>query len=189
MIHLLPPHLTRWVEFMANPSPVDVVAGRVYAVPCAITPIPWRGITTRVALIGTPHEDRDLVGFHPWHVHVDVRFLPVEDWQALQLISAIIPLSGRDDDRPTAWASSKLQVLQLPAVRSAAPEWPADEAPFQAELEAAHQGCQSRQNRCPHRGIDLRCGRRVADGGRQCPGHGLWWAADGSLVQRAGGGR
>ena len=182
-----PTYVQPWIEFMsATPSPTDVAVGQVYPVPCATTTIKWRDITHIVPLVGVPHEDRAIVGFHPWHVHIDVRFLSIDEWMALQLISSIIPLSRGDNDDPTIWVDSTLGIVPLPACRQAAPEWPAHEAPFQEAMEAAHQHCQPVQNRCPHRGIDLRCGRRVADGGRQCPGHGLWWAADGSLVRRAG---
>lgn len=59
--------------------------------------------------------------------------------------------------------------------------------PFRhAEIEALeiwHQSCRiGRDGRCPHQGLPVAAGRLLADGSRLCPGHGLRWAADGSLI-------
>jgi hypothetical protein len=50
-------------------------------------------------------------------------------------------------------------------------------------LEIYHQSCRvGRDGRCPHQGLPIAAGRLLADGSRLCPGHGLRWAADGSLI-------
>jgi hypothetical protein len=50
-------------------------------------------------------------------------------------------------------------------------------------LEIYYQSCRvGRDGRCPHQGLPIAAGRLLADGSRLCPGHGLRWAADGSLI-------
>jgi hypothetical protein len=48
-------------------------------------------------------------------------------------------------------------------------------------LEKAYSDCKLIDGRCPHRGIDIACGRQLKPGVRQCPGHGLAWNDDGTL--------
>lgn len=50
-------------------------------------------------------------------------------------------------------------------------------------LEIFHRSCRvGADGRCPHQGLPVDAGRLLADGSRLCPGHGLRWAADGSLI-------
>lgn len=115
------------------------------------------------AVLPPAHFDREnpKAGFH---LHIDRRYEPV----------------------PTGWAFVNLQ--QEPIIQWAfrAPIV-SNPDPYRIQeieaLEIKHQSCRvGADGRCPHQGLPVAAGRLLADGSRLCPGHGLRWAIDGSLV-------
>lgn len=198
MAHAMPPALRRFAEFLsANPSPTDVVAGRFYWVPCATHPM-WlwpdrRARIKHVPLVGTVHEDRDIIGFNPWHIHVDTRFIPIcehehPDSQELADNTALgLPLSLTmhwDPDQTLHWANAVLSLRRLKARRSEPPGWSSRLARWIPALEDAYADASAACGVCPHRQIPLSAGRDMGNGVRQCPGHGLCWDREGRLVRR-----
>lgn len=203
MAHVMPPALRRFAELLAaNPSPTDVVAGRFYWVPCATHPDgkKWTGLREKtscsdhVPLVGTVHEDRDIIGFKAWHIHVDTRFLSIPRkknpiaQQECNIRALATPLSLTDNlwgdpDRTADWANAVLSLRRLKARRVEPPEWWL--RPNWAQvLEDAYADASAACGVCPHRQIPLSAGRDMGDGVRQCPGHGLCWDREGRLVRR-----
>ena len=199
--HTMPPALRRFAEFLAaNPSPADVVAGRFYWVPCATHPRShrWPDITgtdskiTHIPLVGTVHEDRDIIGFHPWHIHVDTRFITIPrhpyDQESADTDALGRPLSLTsywDSDEPLHWAEVTLSLRRMKARRSEPPEWSSRIARWIPALEDAYSDASAACGVCPHRQIPLAAGRDMGNGVRQCPGHGLCWDREGRLVRRS----
>lgn len=206
MTHSVPPAFRRFTEFLAaNPSPTEVVEGRFYMVPCAtLEGVRWgHGVKCKhVPLLGTVHEDKDIIGFYPWHIHVDTRFLATTDHVLTVTRDAITEI--RDDQRllatplcltgtslwsrdidhsdPTKWTIADLSVRKLRARRSEPAEWP--ERRFQRELEDAYADASAVCGICPHRQIPLSAGRDMGNGVRQCAGHGLCWDREGRMVRQ-----
>jgi hypothetical protein len=196
----MPPALRRFAEFLAaNPSPAEVVMGQLYWVPCAtLEGKRWRheyGIRQKhIPLLGTVHQDKD-IGFHPWHIHVDTRFLTItpslhpvtrirDDQRILGAplcLGESIPCDGDTDYLiPSSWINSVLSLRKLIARRTPA-EWP--ERRFQRKLENAYADTSAACGICPHRQIPLSAGRDIGHGVRQCPGHGLCWDREGCMVR------
>ncbi|MEY3462448.1 MAG: hypothetical protein RLZZ468_226 [Cyanobacteriota bacterium] len=203
MAHAMPPALRRFDEFLAaNPSPTDVVAGRFYWVPCATHPDGKRwpdfrheggGVIAHVPLIGTVHEDRDIVGFTPWHIHVDTRFITIPshqypgDQESADATALARPLSLTaywDPDKTLHWAAAVLSLRRIRARRSEPPEWSSRLVRWIPALEDAYADASAACGVCPHRQIPLSAGRDMGNGVRQCPGHGLCWDGEGRLVRR-----
>ena len=189
--HTMPPALQRFADFLAaNPSPTEVVAGKYYKVPCAITPAghKWVGLK-RLPLLGTVHEDRSVTGFWAWHIHIDSRFLPDSFGEGHGLLTRPLSLTtnrplgdDRLDDRLDPLADAALDVLRFRAFRAEPPEWP--QVSWTRVLEDLHANASAACGVCPHRQIPLTAGRQMGDGVRQCPGHGLCWDRDGRLVRQ-----
>jgi hypothetical protein len=201
MVHVMPPALRRFADFLAtNPSPVDVVAGKFYWVPCAThsSGKKWRGFrdgTSRsrhVPLVGTVHEDREMIKFDAWHIHVDTRFLSIPQrsdqriQQEYNLLALATPLSltdaWLDADKPSDWGDAVLSLRRLRARRAEPPVW--DELTrWTRPLEDAYADASAACGTCPHKQIPLSAGRDMGNGVRQCPGHGLCWDREGRLVR------
>jgi hypothetical protein len=195
----MPPALRRFAEFLAaNPSPAEVVEGRLYWLPCAtLKGERWRhGTCKHVPLLGTVHEDGNIIGFQPWHIHVDTRFLTIthslffdtrirDDQRILSAplcLGESIPFDGDTDYLiPSRWIKSVLGLRKLMARRSEPAEWP--ERHFQRELEDAYADTSAACGICPHKQIPLSAGRDMGNGVRQCPGHGLCWDREGRMVR------
>jgi hypothetical protein len=163
----------------ANPSPTEVEVGRFYRVPCA-----RHNRGSWLPLIGPIHEDREIIGFKPVHVHVDSRF--VHDsygytwWPSTDMIKLGKPLSLTFN-----WSEAVLPGLQFQAMRRMCRRkalcW--QPVKFTRELEAVYQGCRiGPDGICPHRKIPLALGARLQDGSTVCAGHGLRWSAEGELL-------
>ena len=75
----IPADLERFADFMAaHSSPEGCVTGRFYKVPCISHPYLkyiCRNWGNLAPLIGTLHQDIEHIGFDPWHIHLDTRFL------------------------------------------------------------------------------------------------------------------
>jgi hypothetical protein len=192
--HTMPPALQRFADFLAaNPSPTEVVAGKYYMVPCAIMPPgrTWEGLK-RVPLLGTVHEDRDVIKFKAWHIHVDTRFLPGHLGENYMLLAKPLSLTGYwpyIKDMLDPWnhpllSDAEFGVRRFRAFRSEPPELPPGIAPWKAELETLYADASAACGVCPHRQIPLTAGRQMGDGVRQCPGHGLCWDREGRLVRQ-----
>jgi hypothetical protein len=187
--HTMPPALQRFADLLAaNPSPTEVVAGKYYKVPCAITPAghTWTGLK-RVPLLGTVHEDRDVIDFQAWHIHVDTRFLPGHLDGNYMLFARPLSLTSTwpyNRDILDPLADSELAVRRFRAFRSEPPEWPPGIAPWKPALEDLYADASASCGVCPHRQVPLTAGRQMGDGVRQCPGHGLCWDRAGRLVRQ-----
>jgi hypothetical protein len=195
----MPPGLEWIADFMAaNPSPEDTEEGKFYMVPC----IEWRdwdikkrfGADGIVPLIGTVHEDRDIIGFKPWHIHVDTRFLLLTlknryNSDPALALGAPVCLTGDMWGQEVFWNkpipllhNAKLLMRRKKCVRSQPAAWPSWK--FTDPLEDAYANHCAANGTCPHRGLPLSGGREMGNGVRQCSGHGLCWGADGRMVRR-----
>jgi hypothetical protein len=189
----IPANLQRFADFMAaHSSPEDCVAGRRYMVPCISHPklkgerSTWRDW---IPLIGPLHEDQEHVGFKPWHIHVDTRFLtfPFEDfYEESRALASPVCLSGRDDQHLYGYfldiaSNATLELRRMQCRRPVPPAFL--ETKWASALQAAHANCRIVDGLCPHRRIPIACGRHLAPGVRQCPGHGLAWDDDGRQVR------
>jgi hypothetical protein len=142
-------------------------------------------------LIGTLHQDIEHVGFEPWHIHVDTRFLTLSDngcYSESRALGRPVTLSGSSewkglyDERYSDIAGNAvLGLRRLKCRRPVPPAFP--EAKWASALQEAHAGCRIVDGLCPHRGIPIACGRHVGPGVRQCPGHGLAWDDDGRQLR------
>jgi Rieske [2Fe-2S] domain len=173
--------------------PAQVEAGKMYQVPCLTSPrfrrrsLNWTGT---VPLLGTVHEDSDLVGFKPWHVHVDWRFVkPTKDKRfvngeshdgnqynlanVLTLSYEPLVYSSQDQDF-TFWNDVTCEIkLKLCRFTTPYPWITPDDVPFRAKLQQHFQHCDATGGLCPHRGLPLSYARNMGNGRLQCPLHGL----------------
>jgi hypothetical protein len=188
----IPTNLQRFADFMAaHSSPEGCIAGRRYMVPCISHPRLRRklfGWGNWIPLIGSLHEDQEHVGFNPFHIHVDTRFITIDFYAEPRALAQPVSLSdggrsnGVHDDHYLEIASNAaLELRRLQCRRPVPPVFP--QAKWAGKLQKAHAGCRVVDGLCPHRGIPIACGRYLAPGVRQCPGHGLAWDGDGRQVQ------
>jgi hypothetical protein len=191
----IPANLQRFADFMAtHSSPEGCVAGRRYMVPCISHPRLTRklfGWGNWIPLIGPLHEDQEHVGFKPWHIHVDTRFITFYSrgfYAESRALAQPVSFSdggtwnGVHDDLYLDVANNAvIDLRRLQCRRPVPPVFP--QARWAGELQKAHAGCRVVDGLCPHRGIPIACGRHLAPGVRQCPGHGLAWDDDGRQVR------
>ncbi len=185
--HAMPTELQRFVDFLAaNPSPVNVVAGKYYSVPCAEWPFKTKNYHPQfVPLLGTVHEDRDIIKFNPWHIHVDTRFVTIQPNQEETRALArpfCLTSTFSSNDMLFKEASANLAVRRMKARRANPPEWQRNLSWLLA-LESAYANANAACGVCPHRQIPLSAGRDMGGGVTQCPGHGLCWDRNGKLVK------
>ena len=192
----IPVNLQRFADFMAaHSSPEGCVAGRRYMVPCVSHPkLKERRFNWGkwIPLIGSLHQDIEHVGFEPWHIHVDSRFLTLsgrnEYYSESRALARVLTLSGPSERKGLfdeiyldIRDNAVLELRRLQCRRPVPPVFP--ETRWASALQKAHAGCRIVDGLCPHRGIPIACGRHVGPGVRQCPGHGLAWDDDGRQVQ------
>jgi hypothetical protein len=168
----------------ANPSPVDVVPGRFYNVPCA------RHVTRRsnsnppwAPIISPVHDDLDVIGFQYLHVHHDTRFWPMPLSAHGGLLSRLGKVLSVDDPSAHSWDNSReLQfAVKRRLCRRQADRW--EPVKFTRPLEDKHRRCRiGPDGLCPHRGIPIALGHRLPDGSTVCAGHGLRWSSTGELL-------
>lgn len=191
----IPADMKRFADFMAaNPSPVNCVANRYYNLPCINLSVKssthsfwgkW------VPLIGPPHQDKEIVNFPYWHIHVDTRFLTLNNLcESAYAAGAPVCFGGPSPNLDKIYEdivnNSALQVKRLQCRRAEPLAFPS--APWRKELQQAYADSRAVDGVCPHRGIPITCGHQLALGVRQCPGHGLAWAEDGHQCQLVGPG-
>ena len=191
----IPANLQRFADFMAaHSSPEGCIAGRRYMVPCISHPDLKRNLFNWgkwIPLIGPLHQDMEHINFEPWHIHVDTRFLTFSEdgyYSGSQALARVVALSGRgewsrlhDESYLDICDNALLDLRRLQCRRPVPPVFP--EARWASALQKAHAGCRIVDGLCPHRGIPIACGRHLAPGVRQCPGHGLAWDDDGRQVR------
>ena len=173
--------------------------GRFYMVPCARVMVQawpdgewqpaWRHPCATAAnqgwvpVIGEVHEDREVIGFQPDHVHVDVRFAWLFSIETEKAMAR--PLVARDSlwdsirDRPARFEFMHRRLkCRRPGQLFPVGVWT-------PRLEQAYAGCRlGADGLCPHRGIPVAAGHQLPDGSMVCPGHGLRWGQDGQLLHR-----
>ena len=189
-----PTKMQRFVDFMAaNPSPIDCIVDEYYDLPC----INYDGIKHHnpcwgdwVPLIGLLKQDKEHINFPWWHIHVDTRFLvlpfqDVHDWLRIKALLTPVCLSGPDPKHQSTYENiinnAVLQVRPLQCKRAEPAQFPGN-ATWRKALQQAYADSRVVNGICPHRGYPIACGRKLAPGIRQCPGHGLVWSDDGYQV-------
>ncbi len=184
-----PPNLQRFADFMAaNPSPVDCVASRYYNLPCIKLSTKTKSYHSFwgewIPLIGPPHQDKE-INFPYWHIHVDTRFLTLNNSQGQYAAAAPVCFSGPspylDEIYEDIVNNSALQVRRLQCRRAEPLAF--FSAVWRGELQKAYADSCAVNGICPHRGIPIACGHRLAPGLRQCPGHGLVWSEGNGLFE------
>lgn len=168
----------------ANPSPVNVVVGKMYKVPCIrrVHSGKFRDLSGRgwIPVLGPIHDDEELIGFASPHLHNDSRFLTVKGNRvhsdSLSRLGTVTCLGdGFVHLGPVQYA------LKLRMCRRLTDVW--TPVRFTRPLEEAYRRCRiGPDGLCPHRGIPLALGARLQDGSIVCAGHGLRWSAEGELL-------
>ena len=169
----------------ANPSPVNVVVGKMYKVPCIRQvycdhPQPSQEADW-IPVIGPIHDDKEIIGYSPLHLHRDNRFVKktpfsYESSDALSRLGRV--------ERVTESVSWRFRIecaiKHRKCIRLADVWTPVK---FTRPLEEAYRRCRiGPDGLCPHRGIPLAVGARLPDGSTVCAGHGLRWSAKGELL-------
>lgn len=189
------------VAYTLDPTQEPVI-GRTYLVPCVqgssqFVRNPW------FPVLGTAHEDREIIGFPDVHFHYDFRF--ISEYQANLLMtgsnrshllgtlemSALIPALMNAvflaKEGPTPVLKPKKCVRALSVFPSTVPEKSGGQGKpiaFIQKLEEAYQSARVDCGKCPHRGMDLRGVPADAEGRKVCPLHGLRWDQEGKLAPR-----
>jgi hypothetical protein len=169
----------------ANPSPVDVEVGKFYQVPCirrsnrehprVDSEADW------IPVIGPVHDDKELIGFAPLHLHRDTRF--AFDTPFTFARSDALARLGRVEslEEDLRWRFRYECAMKRRKCCRATDVW--TPVKFTRPLEEAHRRCRiGPDGLCPHRGIPLALGARLQDGSMVCAGHGLRWSAEGHLL-------
>ncbi len=137
-----------------------------------------------VPVIGEVHEDREMIGFQPDHIHVDVRFAWLNGEDAWRVMSQ--PLVARDHSWDEIHRSEPTRFeFMRRRLRCKRPGQLFPVGVWTPKLEQAHAGCRvGADGLCPHRGIPIAAGEQLPDGSMVCPGHGLRWGKRGQLLRR-----
>lgn len=159
--------------------------GKWYRVP-AVRVAEWRGFRGWLPVIGPKHEDAELIGFKPWHWHLNLPFVPKRAyWDVFYSSAYAVPISCPDNNGKQVVMDGPL-LRRMKCVREW-PPYPLDKIKgprgWLPKLEAAYSSCKLKPGMvCPHRGIPLASVPAV-DGIVTCPGHGLRWNIEtGELV-------
>ena len=172
----------------ANPSPLEVEVGKLYKVPCirrvranGDDDVEW------IPVIGPVHDDKEAIGFPHLHVHHDTRFSDLN----LNLFMGSLARLGRVErlDKEVLQADRWFKADLRFSMRRRRCKRQTDcwrPVHFTEALEEQHRHCRiGADGLCPHRGIPLALGHKLADGSTVCAGHGLRWIADGEHVPLA----
>lgn len=148
-----------------------------------------------VPVLGTLHEDVEVIGFKDRHWHPDRRFISQEwldyAWNHWGNIFTPCPTHtyspGRlrvpESDWPLWFDNGPRKMKCKRLVDSAS--FPV--VTWHKQLETKYKDNRLRNMICPHRGISCVGVKAEADGGVVCPGHGLKWnPATGELMSRTG---
>lgn len=180
--------IERLAELTSEP-----VVGRFYLVPCVRGV--WYGRMGNWPVLLPFHEDRAVIGFEPWHYHLDRRFLPNLMFADTGILPVLTP-AGRMNRSPLQ-VSPKCNPDGLPPpverrrkCRRRIGLLGYDNVRWAPALRADYREDRLRPGMiCPHKGVCLAT-MPVIDGVVECPAHGLRWdVATGRLVEPAGEGR
>lgn len=146
-------------------------------------------------VIGTWHEDVEIIGIHAYHFHYDPRFMNNRQLDDVNhamsnsplvkiLTRTVAGLGGESVESPPVIILRRMMRRVMPEfpVKSATGEFVAKWFPA-LEKKFKHHNVKNCKN-CPHRGMPLK-GLPVKDGAVTCNGHGLRWNVEtGNLVAR-----
>lgn len=140
-------------------------------------------------VVGTAHDDTEIIGVSGRHYHIDWRFTKMGDigeFESARKFGRVI-WERNVIGKPLFMRRKLLRQMDEFPIRI--PNFGGGSSPivFIPRLEAAYRDVKLKQNcmLCPHRGISL-AGVPEKDGVRVCPGHGLAWRiSDGAMVPRA----
>jgi hypothetical protein len=138
-----------------------------------------------IPIIGTLHEDSDIIHVSGEHWHIDWRFMPDSLIRHTGCGGAhAIVVWDRWVASEPRWAILKCRRLMPEFPTKCGPGW-SIEIPFMRRLETAYADAKLPESlKCPHRGIPL-AGVPVVNGMVTCPGHGLQFCVKtGRLVRR-----
>lgn len=166
-------------------TPLNVVVGQFYDVPCArIVNTDCRSLHGNWwPVIGPAHLDHDIIDFDPVHIHIDVRFVKPEPYPdnilRPQILQPLVLHPHSPDPLTFEFSIRRRKCHRRAQLFPSYVSWlPA--------LEVAHAGCRiGPDGLCPHRQIPIAAGHRLPDGSMVCPGHGLRWSTDGTLIPRS----
>lgn len=159
--------------------------GGMYRVPCIETKI--SGLSSLWPILGSWHDDVDVIGFKDKHFHVDARFLNQRQWLAManhvngedSVFSTVIIDSEID---PLGSVENRLRKCRRKCRREW-PQYPHTRPRWLPKLEQAYRykKIDSRLV-CPHRGTSFQGLKADEAGCVTCPLHGLRFdCATGSL--------
>jgi hypothetical protein len=180
----IPPELEKFANFMAkNPPPDNCKVGKFYKVPCFVWDKKMHGLKV-TPVIGTVHEDTEIINFPVWHIHPDTRFIQLDSHEPKARFGKVVNLTDASNFTAKYYKelqqTARLELRRKKCINAEPLFWPPVE--YMQSLQAAYADHRVVNGICPHRGISLSCGRLLANGARQCPGHGLAWNEDGSMA-------
>lgn len=167
--------------------------GKFYQVPCVLGT--WESRRTYWPVLGSLHEDGEIIQF-PWkHYHIDWRFVTDRLLGADMAYSFAFGLHrGQHVYAKPLMIGPRINTdgLGRPSLRRRkchrehALPFDVKKVAWLPKLEKAHAACKLAGKVCPHRGYDLTHEPVDAQGFVTCPLHGLRWnAATGALAPRA----
>lgn len=168
----------------------EPVVGQFYLVPTVVgiyfdlTPRPW-------PVLLPFHDDKEILGFAPWHYHPDPRFIPETVWRSLDFTNKWYGRSANE-----CIAGSPLQTHErlnpegLPrpverrrkCIRHMPDRSWMSRVHFAKKLQAAYRDASLAPGMvCPHKGVCLKS-MPIVDGVVTCPAHGLQWNVETGLL-------
>lgn len=131
-------------------------------------------------LIGPKHNDTEVLGFDPEHIHVDLRFVPRKYIDQIKVPPALrVVIFGKLE---SGLRYPDIKLREFVCLREW-PVFPSEQLSRSKELSEHWSGVQMKKMICPHRGISL-AACPVVNGVVTCPGHGLKWNVEtGKLVR------
>lgn len=173
-------------EMTTPPEP-----SRFYRVPTV--QMPMFGFLDIWPVIGPWHEDREMFGFEPYHVHLDVRFLTkaqqcfierwithVErDWVAEAQAMPLHWPQVSTDDGLVSFEEPPEIVYRRKKCQASGYAYRHRGKSAIVRLTESMQGARLGPKQiCPHRDLPLGSIAHDSDGVITCPGHGLRWCAE-----------
>lgn len=165
--------------------PEKVKVGDFYLVPHVVmneairNTLDFKAVTGRrtnfVPVLGDFHEDAEIINFPYLHIHIDFRFLNLNESRfapsyLMNIMTYVL----------VAEIPDKVEVvLKRRKCRSQTKKFP--QTHFAARLEEEFEEKKAVGGICPHRGLRLSDGHKTKAGQIVCAGHGLCWKKNGSL--------
>jgi hypothetical protein len=130
-------------------------------------------------VLGTWHEDAEMINFPDYHYHFDARFLTERQAEVVD-DNAIRPGEGVFKN-VVLYEASEI-VVRLRKCRRIYAKYPAARVPWMGALEAEYGRNVLKSAVCPHRRTPLD-GLQVENGCVTCPLHGLLWNCETGKLQ------